>query len=112
MASRPRAGRGTAGRDSSKEVDVEADLLARVIEGLRKAKEQNERAQEIGAEIMALEEEMKSDGGKCFSIVISYTKDYFLLVCSDLLLGILRMMKVTLRTCFAMRLLKYCWSSF
>jgi hypothetical protein len=64
MASRPRAGRGTASRDSSKDVDVEADLLARVIEGLKKAKEQNERSQEIGAEIMALEEEMKSDGGE------------------------------------------------
>jgi hypothetical protein len=62
MASRPRAGRGTAGRDSSKDVDVEADLLARLIEGIKKAREQHDRQQELGVEIMILEEEMKLEG--------------------------------------------------
>lgn len=71
MASRPRAGRGTTGRDSSKDVDVEADLFARVVEGLKKAHEQHARSYEIGEEIMALEEEMKSGGGKyCCSIFL------------------------------------------
>lgn len=65
MASRPRAGRGTAGRDSNKDVDVEADLLARVIEGMKKARDQNDRQRELGTEIMALEEEMKLAGKSC-----------------------------------------------
>lgn len=62
MASRPRTGRGAAGRDSSKDVDVEADLLARVIEGLKKAREHHDRGRELGVEIMDLEEDMKSEG--------------------------------------------------
>ena len=65
MASRPRAGRGTAGRDSSKDVDVEADLLARVLEGIKKARDQHDRQRELGMEIMVLEEEMKSEGKCC-----------------------------------------------
>lgn len=82
MASRPRAGRGTAGRDSSKDVDVEADLLARVIEGLKKAKEQHECSYELGVEIMELEEEIKSAGGKhCFVSLLfwNFTRPSFVL---------------------------------
>jgi len=67
MASRPRTGRGTTGRDSSKDVDVEADLLARVIEGIKKAQGHHDRQRELGAEIMALEEEMKSGGKNCLT---------------------------------------------
>jgi hypothetical protein len=62
MASRPRAGRGAAGRDSGKDVDVEADLLARVIDGIKKARDLHDRQRELGVEIMNLEEEMKTEG--------------------------------------------------
>jgi len=71
MASRPRAGRGTAGRDSSKDVDVEADLLARVLEGIKKARDQHDRQRELGMEIMVLEEEMKSEGKCCIVRITS-----------------------------------------
>lgn len=62
MASRPRTGRGLTSRDGGKEFDVEADLLARVLEGLKKAKELNDNSRRVGQEIMALEEEIKAVG--------------------------------------------------
>ena len=72
MASRPRTGRGTAGRDSSKDVDVEADIQAQVLEGLRKAKDYNEKQSELGRLIIALEEEIKSKGSSKFRYFLPY----------------------------------------
>ena len=63
MASRPRAGRGIAGRDISKDVDIEADILAQITEGLKKAQQHQDRSAEIGREIVALEEDIKAKGG-------------------------------------------------
>jgi len=63
MASRPRAGRGLTGRDGGKEFD-EAECLARVVESLKKAKELNDNSRRVGQEIMALEEEIKTNGRK------------------------------------------------
>jgi hypothetical protein len=63
MATRPRTGRGTTGRDSSKDIDLAADLLARIVEGLRKAEEHNDVSRRLGLEVMALEEEIKAAGG-------------------------------------------------
>ncbi|ETI19633.1 hypothetical protein G647_09467 [Cladophialophora carrionii CBS 160.54] len=60
MSSRPRAGRGTTGRDGT-EV-LENDLLNRTLESLRKVKEYNDKQKDLGDDIMALEGEMKANG--------------------------------------------------
>jgi hypothetical protein len=60
MSSRPRAGRGTTGRDGT-EV-LENDLLNRTLESLRKVKEYNDKQKELGDDIMALEGDMKANG--------------------------------------------------
>ncbi len=65
MSGRPRTARGIAARDSGKESDLEADLLARIIEGVKKAKEHNDECQSMGQEIMSLEGEIKAIG--CWS---------------------------------------------
>ena len=62
MSSRPRAGRGTTGRDGSGTEVVENDLLNRTLESLRKVQEYNDKQQEIGQDIMTLEGEMKAHG--------------------------------------------------
>ena len=61
MSSRPRAGRGTTGRDG-KESDVENDLLSRALESLRKAQGYNDHCKRLGQEIVALEDEIKAQG--------------------------------------------------
>jgi len=68
MAARPRAGRGTAGRDGGKDVDLEADLHARelharVLEGVKKAKEHNENAARTGQEALELKEKIDTQEG-------------------------------------------------
>ena len=63
MSGRPRTARGATGRDGGKESDIEADLLARIVESVKKAKDANDNAQRAGREIMALEEDIKSAGG-------------------------------------------------
>jgi hypothetical protein len=62
MSGRPRTARGATGRDAGKENDLETDLLARIVEGVKKAKEHNDECQRIGQEIMALEGDIKSVG--------------------------------------------------
>lgn len=64
MSGRPRTARGATGRDTGKESDLETDLLARVIESVKKAKEHNDNGQRVGQEIMALETEIKAVGRK------------------------------------------------
>jgi hypothetical protein len=64
MSGRPRTGRGATGRDAGKENDLETDLLARIVEGVKKAKEHNDESQRIGQEIMALETDIKAVGRK------------------------------------------------
>ena len=64
MTSRPRAGRGVTARDGSKDEDVETELLNRVIESLKKAKEYNDNSKLLGQKIIALEEEIKAKGSK------------------------------------------------
>ncbi|EXJ90848.1 hypothetical protein A1O1_03953 [Capronia coronata CBS 617.96] len=61
MGSRPRGGRGMAGRDG-KETDLENDLLSRAVDSLRKAQGYNDQSKRIGLEIVALEEEIKTNG--------------------------------------------------
>ena len=54
-------GRGRAGRDtSSKDNDVELELLNAVLESVRRAKEFNDESARLGQEILALEEEIKT----------------------------------------------------
>ena len=72
MSGRPRTARGTTARDTGKESDLEADLLARIIEGLKKAKEHNDECQRMGQEIMSLEGEIKTVGCKSSSFLASY----------------------------------------
>lgn len=64
MSGRPRTARGATGRDAGKENDLETDLLARIVEGVKKAKEHNDESQRIGQEIMALETDIKAVGRK------------------------------------------------
>ena len=64
MSGRPRTGRGATTRDTGKESDLEADLLARIVEGVKKAKEHNDESQRLGQEIMSLEGEIKAVGCK------------------------------------------------
>ncbi|KIW94870.1 uncharacterized protein Z519_04848 [Cladophialophora bantiana CBS 173.52] len=61
MSSRPRGGRGTSGRDG-KDTELENDILTRVLDSLRKAKDYNGKCKKIGQDIMALEEEIKGSG--------------------------------------------------
>ncbi|RMZ90927.1 hypothetical protein DV736_g1829, partial [Chaetothyriales sp. CBS 134916] len=61
MSGRPR-NRGLPGRDGSKDSDVEADLLARIVEGLKQAQKLNDDSRRVGGEIMALEEEIRTVG--------------------------------------------------
>ena len=74
MAARPRAGRGMAGLDGSKDVDLEADLHARelharVLEGVKKAKEHNENAARTGQEALELKEKIDAqEGGSKYAI--------------------------------------------
>ena len=63
MSGRPRTARGATSRDGGKESDIEADLLARIVESVKKAKDANDNAQRAGREIMALEEDIKNAGG-------------------------------------------------
>lgn len=65
MSGRPRTARG-ATREAGKESDLEADLHARIVEGVKKAKEHNDESQRLGQEIMSLEGEIKAAGRKCF----------------------------------------------
>ena len=61
---RPRTGRSTAARDGVKdpgETELEA-IKALVREGLLEAKRHNDRARELGQQIVMLEEDMKSKG--------------------------------------------------
>jgi len=69
MAARPRAGRGMAGRDGSKDVDLEADYHARVLEGVKKAKVHNENAARKGQEVLELKEKIDAqEGGSKYAI--------------------------------------------
>ncbi|RMZ76976.1 hypothetical protein DV738_g4583, partial [Chaetothyriales sp. CBS 135597] len=61
MSGRPR-NRGLPGRDGGKDSDVEADLLARIVEGLKQAQKLNDHSRLVGGEIMALEEEIRAVG--------------------------------------------------
>ena len=61
MSGRPR-NRGLAGRDGARESDVEADLLARIIDGIKQVQKHNDESKRIGEQIMALEEEIKNVG--------------------------------------------------
>ena len=65
---RPRTGRSTAARDGVKdpgESELEA-VKALVREGLLEAKRHNDKARELGLQIVALEEEIKSKGSSKF----------------------------------------------
>ncbi|RMZ75396.1 hypothetical protein DV737_g5321, partial [Chaetothyriales sp. CBS 132003] len=59
MSGRPR-NRGLPGRDGGKDSDVEAELLARIVEGLKQAQKLNDDSRRVGGEIMALEEEIRA----------------------------------------------------
>jgi hypothetical protein len=68
LMNRPRTGRSTAARDGVKdpgESELEA-IKALVREGLLEAKRHNDRAQELGQQIVVLEEDMKSKGSSKF----------------------------------------------
>ncbi len=60
MSGRPR--NRAAVRDGVKEGDVEAELLTRIMDGLRQAKKHNDESRRLGDQIMALEEEIKTVG--------------------------------------------------
>jgi hypothetical protein len=65
---RPRTGRSTAARDGvrgSGESDLEA-VNARVREGLLEVQKHQDRCRELGIQIVALEEEIKSKGSSKF----------------------------------------------
>ena len=70
MSGRPRTARGTTARDSGKESDLEADLLARIVEGVKKAKEHNDESQRIGQEIVSLEGDIKTVGRKYLAFYV------------------------------------------
>ena len=65
MSGRPRNARGLTGRDGGKESDLEAELLGRILDSIRKAKEHNDEAIRVGRAIMELEEEIKGVGRAC-----------------------------------------------
>lgn len=62
MSGRQGGGRRT-GRDTSKDNDVELELLNAVLESVRRAKEFNDESARLGQEILALEEEIKTSSG-------------------------------------------------
>lgn len=62
MSGRPRNARGITGRDGAKENDIETDLLSRITEVMRKAKEHQDESKRTGDAIMELEEEIKAAG--------------------------------------------------
>jgi hypothetical protein len=61
MSGRPR-NRGLSSRDGGKEVDVETDLMARIIDSIKQAKKCSDESREVGEQIIALEGEMKEAG--------------------------------------------------
>ena len=63
MSGRPRNARGLTGRDGSKESDLEADLLSRIQDSIRKAKEEHDEAERAGKAILDLEAEIQAGGG-------------------------------------------------
>jgi hypothetical protein len=68
VMNRPRTGRSTATRDGvrdSGESELEA-VKAQVREGLLEAKKHQDRARELGIQIVALEEDIKSKGSSKF----------------------------------------------
>jgi hypothetical protein len=73
VMNRPRTGRSTAARDSNRdpgESELEAvKALAR--EGLLEAKKHNDKARELGLQIVTLEEEIKSKGSSKFTNPLS-----------------------------------------
>ena len=71
MSGRPRNARGLTGRDGGKESDLEADLLGRVLDAIRKAKEYRDETERTGRAIMELEEEIK--GGSKYWYVLKTT---------------------------------------
>lgn len=62
MSGRPRNARGLTGRDGGKEHDLEADLLGRIQEAIRKAKEYHDESERLGKEILELEADIKAVG--------------------------------------------------
>lgn len=60
MAGRQGGGR-RGGRDASRDNDLELEYLNSVLESLRKAKEYNDESARLGQEILALEEEIKTN---------------------------------------------------
>jgi hypothetical protein len=70
---RPRTGRSTAARDSNRdpgESELET-VKALVREGLLEAKKHNDKARELGLQIVTLEEEIKSKGSSKFTNPLS-----------------------------------------
>lgn len=64
MTSRPRTGRGAATREGGKDVDLEADLVSRIVDGLRKADEYHRICEAVQKEVFDLEQEIKDEGGR------------------------------------------------
>ena len=62
MSGRPRNSRALTGRDGGKENDLEADLLSRIIEGIKEAKKHHDEATRLSGVIMELEEKIKAVG--------------------------------------------------
>ena len=60
MSARQSGGR-RGGRDTSRDNDLELEYLNSVLESLRKAKEYNDESARLGQEILALEEEIKTN---------------------------------------------------
>ncbi|KAK5944605.1 hypothetical protein PMZ80_003888 [Knufia obscura] len=60
MSGRQGGGR-RGGRDTSRDNDLELEYLNSVLESLRKAKEYNDESSRLGQEILALEEEIKTN---------------------------------------------------
>ena len=54
--------RSVLSTDGELENDVEAELAARIIDGIKQAKKHNDESKRIGEEIMTLEEEIKTVG--------------------------------------------------
>jgi hypothetical protein len=70
---RPRTGRSTATRDSNRdpgESELET-VKALVREGLLEAKKHNDKARELGLQIVTLEEEIRSKGSSKFTNPLS-----------------------------------------
>lgn len=72
--SRPRAGRSATGRDT-RDGDMETDLLNRVIDAVKKAKEYSDNEARIGQQIVELEADIKAKGGKCCSRLLRASVD-------------------------------------